>query len=116
MKVRLIFTVSENALPAEIVIKDFDGRLVLKRSVYGGRNVLCFCSNGKNLIITVRPYNVNFYSQAIFIRAGNRNCIGLRLNFAFTERVPIGLQKFTLFDGNYNFPIKNATLFFNGVL
>ena len=116
MRVRLHFAVSENALPAEIVIKDFNGRLILKRSVYSGRNRLCFCIKDKNFIITVRPYSVNFYSQAVFIRAGNYNCITLRLNFAFTKRLPKWLQTFTLLDGNYSFPIKNATLFFDSVL
>lgn len=114
MKVRLNFSVSENALPALLIIRSFDGRLILYKRVYERRNFLCFCSEHRNLIITVRPMSADFYEQSYFIKFGCRPCYNLRLNFNFTAINTGAIQTFYLFDENYLFPIERATLFFSG--
>lgn len=114
MKVRLEFSVSQNALPAVITVRSFDGRLILYETVYQRRNLLCFCSRSKNLIITVRPVNADFYEKSYFLKFGCRSCVKLRLDFNFTARAIESEQKFYLFDENYSFPIERAILYFSG--
>ena len=112
MRVRLNFSVSENALPALITVRSFDGRLILYKKVYRRQNAVCFCTNAKNLVITVRPMSADYYEQSYFIKFGRRPCYDLRLNFDFTAQNGESLQTFYLFDENYLFPIEDATLFF----
>ena len=112
MKVRLDFSVSENSLPALLIIRSFDGRLILYKRVYERQNFLCFCSEHRNLIITVRPMNADYYEQSYFIKFGCSPCYNLRLDFNFTAESIERLQTFYLFDENYSFPIESATLFF----
>lgn len=114
MKVRLEFSVSENALPALIIIRSFDGRLILYKRVYQRRNFLCFCSKSRSLIFTVRPMNADFYEKSYFLKIGCRSCVNLRLDFKFTAENIERLQTFYLFDENYSFPIESAKLFFTG--
>lgn len=112
MKVRLLFSVSENALPALITVRTFDGRLILYEKVYRRRNAVCFCTCAKNLIITVRPFSDDYYEQSYFIKLGRRPCYDLRLDFSFTAQNGESLQTFYLFDENYLFPIEEANLLF----
>ena len=112
MKVRLGFSVSENSLPALLIIRGFDGRLILYKKVYQRQNTVCFCTCTKNLIITVRPMNADYYEQSYFIKLGRRPCYDLRLDFNFTAQARESLQTFYLFDENYLFPIEEATLLF----
>ncbi|MBQ9485461.1 MAG: hypothetical protein IJU83_01340 [Clostridia bacterium] len=115
MKVRLEFSVSENALPALFIIRSFDGRLILYKRVYRRQNFLCFCTKSRNLIITVRPYNAEFYEKSYFLKFGCRPCVNLRLDFNFTAVSAERLQTFCLFDENYSFPITRAVLSFCSV-
>ena len=112
MRVRLNFSVSQNALPALIIIRDFDGRLILYKRVYERRNLLYFCTKSRNLIITVRPYYADFYEKSYFLKFGCRPCVNLRLDFDFTAESTERLQTFYQFDENYSFPIERATLSF----
>ncbi|MEG9430206.1 MAG: hypothetical protein VZQ61_04705 [Christensenellaceae bacterium] len=114
MKVRLDFSVSENALPALLIIRSFDGRLILYKRVYERRNFLCFCTKSRNLIITVRPYNADFYEKSYFLKFGCCPCYNIRLDFNFTVCNPVSPQIFYLVDENYLFPIERAKLFFSG--
>lgn len=114
MKVRLELSVSENALPALVNVKDSDGRLILCKKVNRKRNVLCFCVKNGNFSVAVRPFSADFYRQTYYIKARRCGCFSIRLNFVFTERETIALQTFTLFDRNYNFAIENAELLFFG--
>ena len=114
MKVRLTFTVSKTALPALITVRDFDGRLILYKRIYCARNLLCFCSKSRNLIITVRPYNADFYEKSFFIKFGRRACYNIRLDFNFNVSEVAAPQNFYLFDGNYLFPVQSARLYFSG--
>lgn len=114
MKVRLNFSVSENALPALITVRSFDGRLILYKKIYQRRNLLCFCSKNRNLIITVRPYNADFYEKSYFLKTGCRPCVNISLDFNFTAENSVSPQTFYLFDENYLFPIERAILFFTG--
>ena len=112
MKVRLDFTVSENALPALIIIRGFSGRLILYKRVNGGENSLCFCARERNLIITVRPYNSCYEEKSYFIKFGCKNCYRLRLDFVFTPKTIKSEQEFYLYDEFYRFPISSAVLGF----
>ena len=112
MRVRLNFTVSENALPALITVRSFDGRLILYEKVYRRQNAVCFCTCAKNLIITVRPFNADFYENSYFLNFGRCFCANIRLNFNFAAQDGESLQTFYLFDENYLFPIEDATLIF----
>lgn len=112
MRIRLEFTVSENALPALIIVRSFGGRLVFYKRVCGGRNVIFFCTSERNLIITVRPYNANFAEQSFFIKLRRKNCQNLFLNFRFAEEDGETEQTFYLYDLNYRFPVLSATLRF----
>lgn len=115
MKVRLDFTVSDNGLPSLIIIRNFDGELVLYKRVYCRRNRLCFCSKSRNLIITVRPFDAGIYEKSYFIKFGRLPCYCIRLDFKFTEKSPREeLQTFYLYDENYAFPIERAFLYFSG--
>lgn len=114
MKVRLNFSVSENALPAIIVVRSMCGGLVLYKKVYCKQNYLCFCTKSRNLIITVRPFNADFYEQSYFIKFGRCPVYDIRLNFNFTAQSAAALQTFYLYDKNYLFPVKSAELYFSG--
>ena len=114
MKVRLEFTVSANALPALIIIRSFDGRLILYKRIYCRHGVLCFCSKSRNLIFTVRPINADFYEKSYFIKFGRLLCVDLMLDFNFTAQSERVLQTFYLYDGNYLFPVQGASLYFSG--
>lgn len=115
MKVRLNFSVSENALPALLIIRSFDGRLILYKRIYRRQNFLCFCTCRRNLIITVRPYNADYGEISKFIKLENYPCGYIRENFRFSADVPSARQIFYLSDENYGFPVEIAALFFNGV-
>ena len=113
MKVRLDFTVSDRGLPALVIIRNFDGELILYKKIFFRRNRLCFCSKSRNLIITVRPFDAGFYEKSYFIKFGRYSCYDMRLDFRFTaEDAREELQTFYLYDENYMFPIKSANLFF----
>ena len=114
MKVRLQVTVSRNGLPALIIIREFSGRLILYRRVYQRQNSLCFCSDSRNVIITVRPFNADFYEKSYFLKFGCRPCYNINLDFVFTAAIIGTIQRFYLYDENYLFPIESATLFFSG--
>ena len=114
MTVRLNFTVSTNGLPALLIIRSFDGRLILYRRIYDRQNSLCVCVDSRNIIVTVRPFNADFYEKSYFLKLGCRPCYNIRLNFVFTAAVVGTIQRFYLIDENYLFPIANATLFFSG--
>ena len=114
MKVRLNFNVSANALPALITVRSMSGRLILYKKVYERRNFLCFCSNSRNLIITVRPMSADFYEQSYFIKFGHCPCYNLRLDFNFTAQSNAERQIFYLYDANYFFPVSRAELYFSG--
>lgn len=114
MKVRLNFTVSQNGLPAIIIVREMNGRLILYKTVYQRQNLLCFCSKSRNIIITVRPFNSDFYEKSYFLKFGCRQCVNLSLDFNFTARKTALLQTLYLFDENYLFPIESANLFFTG--
>lgn len=114
MKVRLVFTVSDNALPALITVRSFSGRLMLFRNVRAGRNELCFNTCARNLIVTVRPYDVRYSAKAYFIKAGSCRCLCVRLVFNYAALWAEALQSFTLYDANYFFPVESAVLSFSG--
>ena len=114
MKVRLEFSVSENALPALIIIRSMGGELILYKRIYSSRNYLCFCSKSRNLIFTVRPLNADFYEKSYFIKLGCCPCYEISLDFLFTADRNTALQTFYLYDETYMFPIKNAELYFLG--
>ena len=113
MTIRLDFTVSRNGLPAIIIIREMSGRLILYKTVYFRRNRLCFCSESRNVIITVRPFNADYYEKSYFLKLGCLPCYDIRLDFRFTAAVTATVQRFYLFDENYLFPIESATLFFS---
>lgn len=113
MKVRWECYVSQNALPALITVRSFDGRLILCERIYRKRNVLFFRAESKNLIITVRPYSDDFFEKSYYFKFGAYECYGIRLDLTFTER-NAGTQRFYLMDENYLFPVKNAALLFRG--
>ncbi|MBO4251931.1 MAG: hypothetical protein J5911_04660 [Clostridia bacterium] len=112
MKVRLDLTVSNNALPALIIIRGFSGRLVLYKRLNGGKNSLCFSARERNLIITVRPFNACYPEKSYFIKFGCKICYRLRLDFIFTPKVVVSEQRFCLYDEFYRFPISSAVLEF----
>ena len=114
MKVRLDFSVSENSLPALLIIRGFDGRLILYKKVYQRQNTVCFCTCTKNLIITVRPLDADFYEQSYFIKFGHCPFYNIRLDFNFTAQTKTVLQSFYLYDRNYLFPVRSANLYFSG--
>ena len=114
MRVRLDFTVSHNGLPALLIIRDFSGELILYKRVYFRHNRLCFCSESRNLIITVRPVNADFYELSYFIKLGCCSCYHIRSDFTFTANNERWLQTFSLYDETYMFPVKNARLYFSG--
>ncbi|MBQ9485741.1 MAG: hypothetical protein IJU83_02765 [Clostridia bacterium] len=113
MKARLMVTVSENALPALITVRSMGGRLILYKKIYQRRNFLCFCSCERDLIITVRPYNADFFEKSYFIKLWRCPPYYIRLDFAFTNNSE-RLQVFYLVDENYGIPVKQAELFFSG--
>lgn len=115
MRVRLDFSVSENALPALITVRSFGGRLILYGKVRRRRNVLYFCTESRNLVVTVRPMNGDFDEKSYFIKFGRCPCADIRLHFNFAERYSAEtLQTFYLTDLNYGFPVENAKLSFSG--
>ncbi len=115
MRVRLEFTVSSAALPALITVRSFGGRLILYGKVRRRRNVLCFCTESRNLIVTVRPFSYDFYEKSYFIKLGRCPCADIRLHFDFAERYSAEtLQTFYLTDLNYGFPVEDAELSFSG--
>lgn len=116
MKVGLDFTVSESGLPALITVRSMGGELIWYGKVYRRRNRLCFCSKSRNLIITVRPFNDDFYEKSYFIKFGQRICYDIRLDFDFTAKnEKESLQTFYLYDGNYRFLVAQAELTFSAV-
>ena len=116
MKVRLNFTVSQNGLPALLIIRSFDGRLILYRRVYNRQSCVSFCSRSRNLIITVRPISADFYEKSYFLKLGCSPCVNLRLDFNFTAAIAReDLQTFYLIDEHYSFPIASAELIFKAI-
>ena len=112
MKVRLVFTVSKNALPALLIVRESCGKVVLCRKIYGRLNVLSFCPKNANFAVTLRPYDADFCRRTYFFGVGLRDCATIRIGFIFTAKETAALQTFTLLDGNYMFPIKTADLLF----
>ena len=112
MNLRLKITVSQNAIPAFIVIRNFSGEILYFNKIYRRETCLCLRTCEKNLIITVTPFNQRYREISKFLKFGNIACYCLRLNYEFEEQVPETLQNFTLTDANYGFKIASAILSF----
>ena len=118
MRVKLCFSVSRKGLPAVVTVRGFDGEILLYKVINTKENIACFDTCGRrNIIVSVRPYNADFYESSQFIRLPCVRCYALNLSFDFVKRTNCGgfTQVFYLCDEFYRFPIDNAVLGFYGV-
>lgn len=112
MRVLLRFGVSLNALPAILLIRTFDGRILFYDRILSAKNLYRLCVNTKNLIITVRPLDPCLKESSRFVKLV---CGCNRLSFYFDfEKVPVIEEKQTFYlnDQVYGMPVPTAYMCF----
>ena len=113
MRVKLCFSVCQNGLPAVLIVRNFDGELLYYKRIRKAQDCVCFDTFGsRNIIVTVRPYNADYYESSKFIKLSCMPCQRLYLSFDFVMRCSGGFtQDFYLSDRNYGFPVSGILRF-----
>ena len=112
MKVLLRIGVSPNALPAMLIVRTFDGRILFYDRILSTEKPYRLCVNTKDLIFTVRPFDIRLAESSRFVKLGC-GCNRLSFFFDFPRRgVICGEQTFYLNDHVYGMPIGSACLCF----
>ena len=112
MIVKLKIKVGAEGLPADLIVRDYDGNIVFYKRFIRRETFCTFCIRKRSLIVSVRPYNSDYDEQSKFIRFPCAKCVCAELFFGFVSQKPYE-QTFSLLDKNYGFPILNAILTFS---
>ena len=112
MNVKLKVNVDAAGLPADLIIRDYDGNIVFYKRFIRRVSICTFCTIKRNLIVSVRPLDADYDEQSKFIRFPCAKCVCAELFFGFVSQKPYE-QTFNLLDKNYGFPILNAILTFS---
>ena len=113
MRLYLLCAVSPNALPAEITVYTCGKTVCYRKTVFRPLTAFCLCLTGA-FTVSVRPLYADYGRESRFIRFLSPRCpaaISLAFNFPATNG-PGALQRFTLTDAKYRFPVAEATLTF----
>ena len=113
MTVKLTVELPEKVLPAYITVKTFDGKFLVYKRVFNRRTVICLNTCKRRLIVSVTPINAGYGQRAYFLKLGDGYCKCVNMRFDFDKNGAF-VQRFSLLDRNYLFPIPNANLYFNG--
>ena len=97
-----------------LTVRNFDGELLYYKRVHKSRDCVCFNTcDSRNIIVTVRPYNADYYESSKFIKLSCMPCQRLYLSFDFVMRCAGAgfAQDFYLSDRNYGFPVNGELRF-----
>ena len=115
MIVKLKIKVGAEGLPADLIVRDYDGNIVFYKRFIRRETFCTFCTRKRSLIVSVRPYNSDYDEQSKFFRFPCAKCVCAELFFGFTQR-KTSEQTFTLTDKNYGFPIIDAIMYFSSAI